>query len=281
MKKNIIIIAAILLLAASLLTAQTPAKGGAADFIKYLEDNKETLQYEKVDQKQKEDKILVTIYCSLETQKKLLDILDQFAVLEFRIEMAGVNRVVATTVFQGEAIVKTGHGFSLKNKIKTGVAGVYYYAMDKNIDGLYGRLFGGSVDFAYRFVPKADFWLSAAYVTRSATPDWTTETLKLTLFPFSGAFRYHIMEKGKWDVYLGAGVNYYLIREINPVEDIKTTALGFCALGGSYFKLSPKLSAQAMLKYNMISKDVYPNITEDNKLDLGGLELRLGVAFSF
>jgi len=153
--------------------------------------------------------------------------------------------------------------------------------MDKNIDGLYGRLLGGSVDLSYRFVPKADFWLSAGYVSRSAHPDWTAETLKLTLFPFSGAFRYHIVEKAKWDVYLGAGANFYLIREINPVEDIKTTALGFCALGGGYYKLSPKLSAQALLKYNMISKDVFPDITTDNKLDLGGLELRLGVAFNF
>ncbi len=280
MKKNIAIIAAFLLLSSVLLTAQT-AKGGAADFIKYLEENKENLQYEKYSQSQKGDKITVQIHCSLETQKKLLDVLDQFAVLEFRFEMAGADRVVTYAAFQGEAVVKTGHGFSLKNKLKAGVAGIYYYAMDKNIDGLYGRLLGGSVDFSYRFVPKADFWLSAAYITRAANPDWTSETLKLTLFPFSGAFRYHIMDKAKWDIHLGAGANFYLIREINPVKDIKTTALGFCALGGTYFKLSPKLSAQALLKYNMISKDVYPELDTDNKLDLGGLELRLGVVFNF
>jgi hypothetical protein len=89
------------------------------------------------------------------------------------------------------------------------------------------------------------------------------------------------MEKAKWDIYLGVGANFYLIREINPVENIKTTALGFCALGGSYFKLSPKLYAQALLKYNIISKDIYPDLDFDSKLDLGGLELRLGVAYNF
>jgi hypothetical protein len=280
MKKNIAISFTILLLVSSLLIGQT-AQGGAADFIKYLEANKETLQYEKYTQSQKGDKSLVTIYCSLETQKKMLDIINQFAVLEFRFEMAGANRVIVTMVFQGEAPVKTGSKFSLKNKMKAGLAGVYYYAMDKSIDGLYGRLLGGSVDIAYRFVPKADFWLSAGYLSRSANPDWTEETLKLTVFPFSGAFRYHFMEKAKWDLYLGLGANFYLIREINPVEDIKTSALGFCALGGGYFKLSPKLYAQALLKYNMISKDVYPENDLDNSFDLGGIELRLGVAFNF
>jgi len=279
-KKNIAIVTVLLLLVPALLAAQT-AKAGAADFIKYLEDNKETLQYEKFTQSQKGDKLLVTIYCSLETQKKLLDIFDQFAVLEFGFEMAGADRVITSAVFQKEALEKAGRPFFLKNKINAGVAGVYYYAMDKSIDGLYGRLLGGSVDLSFRFVPKADLWLSAAYVSRSARPDWTTETLKLTLYPFSGAFRYHFMDKAKWDLFLGAGANFYLIREINPVEDIKTTALGFCLLGGSYFKLSPRVSAQAMLKYNLISKDVYPELDTDNPLDLGGLELRLGVAFNF
>lgn len=280
MKKNIVIIFVILLFFSSLLIGQT-GNAGVAGFIQYLEDNKEILQYEKYTQSQKGDKLLVKIYCSMETQKKLLDVFGQFAVLEFHFEPIGGDKVISTLTFQGEAPVTAYNKISLKGRFQVGLSGVYYYVMDKNIDGLYGRLLGGSVDFAYRFVPKADFWLSAAYVSRSNRPDWIDETLKLTLFPFSGAFRYHLMEKAKWDLYLGAGANFYMIREINPVEDIKTTALGFCALGGTYFKLSAKLSAQILLKYNMISKDVYPDLTIDNKLDLSGLELRLGVAFNF
>lgn len=301
--KKILILSAALLLAASLLSGQE-ARGGADEFIQYLQENREALRYEALERTQAGERIVVTIRGPLSVQLALLDVLDRFAFLEFGFVPAAADQVIITAAFQApaaaaapapvpaaapaplpdagaEAVAPAPPARARASRFKAGAAFQYYYALEKNIDGLYGRLIGPSLDLAFRFVPKVDFWLSAAYASRPADPDWSDEEFKLTLIPLSGGFRYHVMEKGKWDVFLGAGASYFLVKEINPVEDIDTGALGFWGLGGAYYRLSRRLFAQGTLRYHLVSKDVYPELDLDNKLDLGGLELRLGVALAF
>ncbi len=302
MKKNLIV-TAMLLLASALLSGQE-ARGGADEFVQYLQENREALRYDAVERTEQGDKVLVIVRGPLSTQQALLDVLDRFAFLEFGFTLDGPERVVISAVFQGAgpaqaaapqaqaettapvvappaAAVASPLAPAKKSKFTAGVSFLYYYVLNKNIDGLYGRMIGPSLDLAFRFAPKADVWLSAAYASRSAQPDWSGEDFKLTLIPLSGGFRYHVMEKGKWDVFLGAGAGYFLVKEINPVADIDTGALGFWGMGGAYYKLSRRLAAQAALRYNLVSKDVYPELEVDDMLDLGGMELRLGLALSF
>jgi len=293
--KKILILSVVLLLAASWLSGQE-ARGGADEFVQFLQENREALRYEALERAQQGDRIVVTIRGPLSVQLALLDVLDRFAFLEFGFVPASADQVIITAAFQAPASAGAPaptHSAGAedaapaplprarRSRFQAGAAFQYYYVLEKNIDGLYGRMLGPSLDLAFRFVPKVDFWLSAAFASRPADPDWSDEEFKLTLIPLTGGFRYHVMEKGKWDVFLGAGASYFLVKEINPVEDIDTGALGFWGLGGAYFRLSRRLSAQGTLRYHLVSKDVYPELDFDDKLDLGGLELRLGVALAF
>lgn len=302
MKKNLIV-TAVLLLAAALLSGQE-ARGGADEFVRYLQENRDALRVDAVERTEQGDKVLVTVRGPLSTQQALLDVIDRFAFLEFGFTPDGTERVVISAVFQGAgpapAAAPQAQADALppaaaapapaaaaplapgkRSRFTAGVSFLYYYVLNKNIDGLYGRMIGPSLELAFRFAPKADAWLSAAYTSRSAQPDWSDEDFKLTLIPLSGGFRYHVLEKGKWDVFLGAGASFFLVKEINPVADIDTDVLGFWGMGGAYYSLSRRLAVQAALRYNLVSKDVYPELEVDDKLDLGGMELRLGLAFSF
>lgn len=76
---------------------------------------------------------------------------------------------------------------------------------------------------------------------------------------------------------MGAGPNVFLVKDINPAGDIKTTLIGFNALAGGYYKFSKKMFAQLYLKFNMAQKDLYPDSSLDDPLNLSGLELNLGI----
>jgi hypothetical protein len=121
-----------------------------------------------------------------------------------------------------------------------------------------------------------DFWVSGGVAAKNNQPAWSPVEMKFRLTPLAAAVRYYLMEKGKLSAFAGAGANVFLVKDENPIENIKTTVIGFNALAGGYYRLSKKIFGQLYLKFNMASKDVYPDSDLDDPLNLSGLELNLG-----
>ncbi len=163
------------------------------------------------------------------------------------------------------------------NRLRFAVHGTYYMMLDQNFKDTYVGLSGFGGSLAFRFASKLDFWVSGGLAAKNNTPEWSPVELQFRLTPLAAALRYYFLEKGKLSAFAGAGANVFLVKDMNPIEDIKKTLIGFNALAGGYYKLSRKVFAQLFLKFNMVQKDIYPDSDIDDPLNLSGLELNLGV----
>lgn len=257
---------------------------GIEEFSAHLEANKGTLQYERFERTEIKNQPVLKVYSGLETQKKLLDLITQYDVKKIDFELKD-KQVISTITFktQEPGAVKeekpvVGKRVSLfGERLRFAVHGTYYIMFNKNFKDTYVGLSGFGGSLAFRFASKMDFWVSGGMAAKNNTPAWSPEELKFRLIPLSADLRYYLMEKGKLSAFAGAGVNVFMVKDVNPAGDIKKTIIGFNALGGGYYKFSKKLFAQLYLKFNMVKKDLYPDSTLDTPLDLSGLELNLGV----
>ncbi len=257
---------------------------GIEEFVAHLEANKEALQYERFEKGTIRKQPALMIYSGLETQKKLIDLVKEYSVDKITFELKD-ERVISTIIFKtaAKAAVKyekpeVGEKVRLfGNRLRIAAHGTYYMMLDQNFKDTYVALsgFGGSI--AFQFARKMDFWISGGMAAKNNQPEWSPAVLKFKMIPLAADLRYFLMEKGKLSAFAGAGASVFLVTDDNPIEQIKATIIGFNALAGGYYQLSRKIFAQLFLKFNMAQKDIYPDSDLDNPLNLGGLELNLGV----
>ncbi len=256
-----------------------PRLPGIDEFIAYIEANRETLQYESYERTQIKKQPALKILSGLETQKKLIELVLKYDVEKISFELQD-ERVLSTLVFKTgvkeEKTVQAEKAPVFGERLRFAVHGTYYVMFDQKFKDAYVSLngFGGSL--AFRFARKMDFWVSGGVAAKNNQPAWSPVEMKFRLTPLAAAVRYYLMEKGKLSAFAGAGANVFLVKDENPIENIKTTVIGFNALAGGYYRLSKKIFGQLYLKFNMASKDVYPDSDLDDPLNLSGLELNLG-----
>ncbi|MBU4268004.1 MAG: hypothetical protein KJ808_04050 [Acidobacteria bacterium] len=257
---------------------------GIEEFIAHLEANRETLQYERYEKTKINKQPVLKIFSGLETQKKLIELITQYAVKQITFELKD-EQVISTITFKiPERVAKKEEKPAIGEKaglfggrLRFAAHGTYYIMLDKNFKDAYVGLSGFGGSLAFRFASKMDFWVSGGLAAKNSTPEWSSEEMKFRLIPLSAAVRYYLLEKGKLSAFAGAGPNVFMVKDVNPAGDIKTTIVGFNALAGGYYQLSRKVFAQLFLKFNLVRKDLYPDSTLDDPLNLSGLELNLGV----
>ena len=274
------------------ITAAKPVAGkeeakpeaGREEFIAYLQANKEALGFEHFEKSEWKGLPAVRIVSGPETQKKLLDVIPQFAVSSMTFELEGY-RIISHIAFkkvEAAAVVREEKRPLPVKRGKIGVHGSYFQMLGKFFKNAYGAAmigFGGELSF--RFTDKLDLWVSGGMAGKKVTPEWSGDEMKFSLIPLSGAVRYYLAEKGKLSPFAGAGINVYLVKDSSPTGEIDTTAIGPHVLGGFYYRLGGKLQGSLLAKFNLISKDVVPESDLDAKMDLSGLELMLGLSYSF
>lgn len=264
--------------------AAREAAGGRDEFLAFLEANRAGLGIERFEALEWKGQPAVRIRSGREAQKKLLEALPRFAVSGTTFELEG-EQVVSTVTFAAPAApakpAEVPVAAEKAPRLRIGVHGSYFLMLDSNFKETYGGLMGFGGELSYRFAQKMDFWVSGGMAGKKATPEWSSDEMKFSLIPLAAAVRYYLGGKGKLSPYAGAGVNVFLVEDQNPIVDIKETLIGFHALGGFYYGLSSKLSAQFTAKFNIASKDVVPESDLDDPLSLMGLELRLGVSYAF
>ncbi|GEM_PF-1992944 len=256
-----------------------PQLPGIDEFIAYIEAHRETLPCERYERTQIKKQPVLKIYSGLETQKQLIDLVLKYNVEKISFELQD-ERVVSTIVFKTavreEKPVVAEKAPMFGERLRIALHGTYYMMFDQKFKDAYVSLsgFGGSI--AFRFAQKMDFWVSGGLAAKNNQPAWSPVEMKFRMTPLAASVRYYLMEKGKLSAFAGAGANVFLVKDDNPIEEIKATVIGFNALAGGYYRLSKKIFGQLFLKFNMASKDIYPDSDLDDPLNLGGLELNLG-----
>jgi len=108
----------------------------------------------------------------------------------------------------------------------------------------------------------------------------STETGILTHFsmtPITLTGKY-MLEKGDFNPYLGAGLDYILYKETSRMGDSSGGTVGFHVEGGLYYQppLFDFIKIRAVLRYSRAVAEV-----NDIKVNLGGLEFGIGILYCF
>jgi opacity protein-like surface antigen len=238
-----------------------------------LQNNKDTLGYEKLREIVLEDSIQVVVYCSAAVRDRLLPVIHKFDVEKYCVVKVVPGKYKVTTFFKGKAKPKT-----FFNKFRVGVTLGFYKMADANFDEVYGSMTAFGLDISYMFSEKLDAWFYLGTGSKTSEIIWEKEDLKFKFTPISLDVRYHFKKTLQWDFFAGLGLNIYPFEDTNPIEDVKDSATGFNILGGAYYNITRIFSLQLILRYNMVKKEI-ENV--DNDLNMNSLEMLLGVSVRF
>ena len=128
-----------------------------------------------------------------------------------------------------------------------------------------------------RLFYNIDFYLEAKVFSQSGQLTYSRASTKIVLVPFSFGLRYGI-PLGIFEPFFGAGLDYYVYYEKNPIGTAVDYARGSHVLGGLRLNFGEDIpiSLSGRIKYTSI-KATRGDIT----VDLGGVEWSGGLAFVF
>lgn len=136
-----------------------------------------------------------------------------------------------------------------------------------------GMMYGGEISIG---VWKGlDVWLGGSYFSKKGELTFTKEETKLEIYPLGGGLKYRLTT-GVFNLYAGAGLNYYQYKESNPLGDVSKGGLGYIGKIGSYVKVTGGLLVDLYVNYSYCK--IKP---EDFEINIGGIEAGVGIGYSF
>lgn len=165
-----------------------------------------------------------------------------------------------------------------EGKIKLGAHVSYTKMFSSNFEDVYGRMTGFGLDLSYALSKSLDIWASVAYSTKSKDPDFSEEEMKFRYLPICLDLRYYLYKSSKFDFFAGAGLSVFPFEDVNPIQNVKDTAIGANVLAGTYYHLTDKLMLQMTLRFNLVKKAIE---NADNELEMNGAELLFGLSYNF
>ena len=136
-----------------------------------------------------------------------------------------------------------------------------------------GMMYGGEVSIGvWRGL---GVWLGGSYYSKTGVLTFTKEETKLEIYPIGGGLKY-TLSAGIFDLYAGAGLNYYQYKESNPIGDISKGGLGYIGKIGSYVKITGGFLIDLCLSYSYCK--IKP---ADFEINIGGIEAGIGIGYEF
>ena len=124
---------------------------------------------------------------------------------------------------------------------------------------------------------NVNFYLDIKYYSRQGALTFSKEKTTFYLVPIDLGIRY-IYPLGFFHPYLGAGIDFYLYYEDNPLGTVLNYANGYHITGGTYLRFAKSIPVMVnvRLKYTWVK-------AEENaiQIQLGGLEYSAGLTFAF
>lgn len=126
-------------------------------------------------------------------------------------------------------------------------------------------------------VSNVNIYLDIKYYSRQGTLTYSQEKTEFYMVPIDLGVRY-ILPLGFFHPYLGAGLDFYLYYEDNPIGTVLNYTNGYHVTGGAYLRFAK--SVPVMINARL--KQTWAKAEQDaGQIQLGGLEYCLGLVFTF
>ena len=136
-----------------------------------------------------------------------------------------------------------------------------------------GMMYGGEISIGvWRGL---DVWFGVSYFSKTGELTFTKEETKLEIYPIGGGLKYKL-STGIFDLYAGAGLNYYQYKESNPLGHVSKGGLGYIGKIGSYVKVTGGLLFDLYVNYSYCKLK-----PADFEINIGGIEAGVGIGYSF
>jgi membrane fusion protein (multidrug efflux system) len=177
-----------------------------------------------------------------------------------------------------------------ESRFRVGLTFGRFTLNDKNLRLIYPNWFQNipGIELSVHTLYNIDVWVSGKIYSDKSKTTYYGHDLKFKLTPISVGLRDRPLKWRFFEPFVGGGVNFYSYSETisgeSDLEDTKGKATGFHFQAGSYFHLNRVrlFLGEIFLKYNMVKKTLVDLLPEGtNKLDLGGLEMGIGIVIQF
>lgn len=152
----------------------------------------------------------------------------------------------------------------------------YFNPSEKIFDEVYGSglIYGIKAEKSNVF-KKFGLIVETGYFEKQGELTFTKEdtTVKI-IFLGPGVITHY--SKGIFDFYAGGGLRYYHFEEKNPIGNTQQQGLGYFISLGTYIHLMKNFYADLGLNYSACQ--IQP---EDLRVEIGGLEAGIGLAYEF
>jgi hypothetical protein len=173
------------------------------------------------------------------------------------------------TIFFAAMVLLTAAAVSAS----VGVKATYLSPSDADFKSIYGGGLIYGAEFNFDIMPSLNVWLDAGYFTKTGELTYTKEETKVTMIPIGAGLRYKY-QLGMMAPYAGVGARYYIYKETNVIGDVSGGGVGFVG------KVGVLISAISMVNFDLgigfSSATLQP---DDNKFNVGGLEISLAITF--
>jgi len=136
-----------------------------------------------------------------------------------------------------------------------------------------GMMYGGEVSIGvWRGL---EIWLGGSYFSKKGELTFTKEETKLEIYPLGGGVKYRF-STGIFDLYVGAGLNYYQYKESNPIGDVSKRGSGYVGKIGSCVNVTGGFLIDLYINYSYCELKL-----ADFEINIGGIEAGIGIGYRF
>lgn len=151
----------------------------------------------------------------------------------------------------------------------------YFFPTEKAFKDIYGSGVSFGVEFNINIIKGFFIWGEGSYFNKTGLSSYKNEETNLNIIPLNVGFEYLFPYK-KINFHIGLGFGYQKFMEESNLGKVNDGGLSYIGKLGSSFLLGKRILLNGFVKYSYCK--VKP---ADFKVDIGGLELGLGVGYEF
>ena len=193
-----------------------------------------------------------------------------------RVKRASIQFLILLSLL---SVVHVSSGFATSNKKGTFelILGRYDLSESRFKSVYQGVNIIAGIGLSVSVLKNIDLLLEAKGVHQSGELTYSKKKTQLFLFPVSLDVRY-LLPIGPITPYIGGGIDFHFYFETNSIGNIADYTSGYNFLGGTYFHFDQNfhILLNLKIKYSKAFKMV-----ENIKIELGGIEYAVGLAFVF
>jgi len=159
--------------------------------------------------------------------------------------------------------------------VRLELRGGYHSPSEQAFREIYGGGLTYGADVVVGLWKNVDLWVGGGYFYRTGALTYTAEETFVKIRTFGWGILYR-RALGRFDVYGGAGLAYFLFDEGNAIGETSAGKIGPELRAGAFYRFTPRLSAGAFA--GLSTRTISPAQYEVN---IGGLTAGLALSYRF